>query len=85
MHAGIVVRGVYFQLMPPWQDLGKLKILVDGFHFKSAKTGKTLHVKESDIDELEWLRVARGYEVKVIKQDGTVTLLDGFKDSVSQR
>ncbi len=60
-----------------------MKILADGIHFKSGKTGKTFHIKDSEIDEIEWLRVARGYEVKVMKQDGTVTKLDGFKDSVS--
>ena len=65
------------------QDPGKLKIQLDGFLFKSAKTGKILQIKEGDVDRLEWMQVARGFEVKVITQDGNITKFDGFKESVS--
>ena len=54
----------------------------DGIYFKSSRTGKTLQIKASDIEDLEWLRVARGYEVKVI-YGGDVAKFDGFKESVS--
>ena len=56
---------------------------MDGFVFKSGKTGKSLHVKESDIGSLHWLRAARGYEVKVITKDGNIVKFDGFRESVS--
>ena len=44
-----------------------------------------LQIKEADIDGLEWLRAARGYEVKVMMQDGNIAKFDGFKESVSWR
>ena len=52
-------------------------------HFKSVKTGKALFIRQRDIVEVEWLRVARGFEVKLITVDGQVCKFDGFKESVS--
>ena len=52
-------------------------------HFKSSKTGKTLLVRQVDVVEIEWLRVAKGYEVKLITVDGQIRKFDGFKESVS--
>jgi hypothetical protein len=51
-------------------------------YFKSIKSGKVFQVRESDIDVVEWMRVARGYELKVIALDGSVTKLGGFKETV---
>lgn len=72
-------------MVPPLQpqDPGRLKVQADGFVFKSSKTGKVLQIKEADIESLEWLRAARGHEVKVMMQDGNVAKFDGFKESVS--
>ena len=68
----------------PWQqDPGKLRVQDDGVHFKSTKTGKTLLVRHVDVVEIEWLRVAKGYEVKLITVDGQIRKFDGFKESVS--
>ena len=66
------------------QDPGKLKLQGDGIHFKSSKTNKILHIKETEIESGEWLRAARGYEMKVLMQDG-VAKFDGFKESVIPR
>ena len=52
-------------------------------YFKSVKSGKVFQIRESDISQLEWMRAARGYEVKVVLKDGSVTLFGGFKESVS--
>ena len=52
-------------------------------HFKSSKTAKTLLVRHVDVVEIEWLRVAKGYEVKLITVDGQIRKFDGFKESVS--
>lgn len=52
-------------------------------HFKSTKTGKTLLIRHVDISEIEWMRVAKGFEVKLITVDGQVRKFDGFKESVS--
>ena len=63
------------------QDPGKLKLQADGLHFKSSKTNKVVHIKEAEIESGEWLRAARGYEMKVLMSDG-VAKFDGFKESV---
>ena len=47
------------------------------------KSGKVFQIRETDIDQLEWMRIARGYEVKVMLKDGTITKFGGFKESVS--
>ena len=54
-------------------------------HFKSIKTGKILLIRHVDVVEIEWLRVAKGYEVKLITVDGQIRKFDGFKESVSLR
>lgn len=65
----------------PLQDLGKMRIQSDGLTFKSSE--RTVHVKHSEIDLAEWLRVARGYELKVISREGHVFKFSGFKEAVS--
>lgn len=40
-------------------------------------------MRESDFSTLEWMRAARGYEVKIVSRDGAVTKFAGFKESVS--
>ena len=41
-----------------------------------------MHIKEEAIESAEWLRAARGYEVKVLMEDGDIAKFDGFKESV---
>ena len=54
-------------------------------HFKSVKTGKTLLIRHVDVVDIEWLRVAKGYEMKLVTVDGQIRKFDGFKESVSLR
>ncbi|CAI8048938.1 FACT complex subunit SSRP1 [Geodia barretti] len=70
---GLVTRGVF--------DPGKLKVQEDGVHFKSVKTGKTLLIRHVDVVDIEWLRVAKGYEMKLVTVDGQIRKFDGFKES----
>lgn len=65
------------------QDPGKLRLQEDGVHFKSSKTGKTLLVRHVDITGVEWLRVAKGFEMKLVTVDGQIRKFDGFRESVS--
>ena len=46
------------------------------------KSGKVFQVRDSDINIVEWMRAARGYELKVLSHDGSVTKFSGFKESV---
>lgn len=52
-------------------------------YFKSLKSGKVFQVAADDIDSMEWIHAARGYEVKVMAKEGAVTKFSGFKDEVS--
>lgn len=51
--------------------------------FKSSGSGRLVQVKHSEIDVTEWMRVARGYEVKVMSREGDVYKFNGFQESVS--
>ena len=42
-----------------------------------------VQVKHSEIEVTEWLRVARGYEVKIMSREGDVYKFNGFKEAVS--
>ena len=59
-----------------------MRIQEEGIFYKSSRTGKTFQVRESDFSTLEWMRAARGYEVKIVSRDGAVTKFAGFKESV---
>ena len=52
--------------------------------FRSTASGRHVQVKHSDIDTAEWLRVAKGFGLKVMSREGNVFKFDGFKDSVSK-
>ena len=59
-----------------------MRIQEEGIFYKSSRTGKTLQVRESEFSTFEWMRAARGYEVKIVSRDGAVTKFAGFKESV---
>ena len=61
-----------------------MRVQADGIAFKSSGSGQIVQVKHSEIDVVEWLRVAKGYEVKVMSREGSVFKFDGFKESVRQ-
>ena len=59
-----------------------MRVQADGIAFKSSGSGQIVQqVKHSKID-VEWLCVAKGYEVKVVSREGSVFKFDGFKESV---
>ncbi len=68
---------------PHPQDPGRVKVQEEGIFYKSSRTGKTLQVRESDFASFEWMRAARGYEIKLVSRDGAVTKFAGFNESVS--
>ena len=64
------------------QDPGKLKLVPECIAFKSSKSGQVQQFGTSDIKSLGWMRVARGYELKVFLQNGKIVKFDGFKETV---
>ena len=67
----------------PLQHNGKLRVNKQGVVFKSQKTGKVDQITANDIETIHWLKVARGYGLKIVLKDGTHYRFDGFKESVS--
>jgi len=60
---------------------GKLRVNKQGVVFKSQKTGKVDQITANDIETIHWLKVAKGYGLKIILKDGTHYRFDGFKES----
>ena len=50
--------------------------------FKSQKTGKVEQITAADIETANWLRVARGFGLKLILKDGLHFRFDGFREPV---
>ena len=51
--------------------------------FKANKTGKVDQATVADIESTQWMRVARGFELKVALTSGLQFKFEGFKESVS--
>ncbi|XP_022102132.1 FACT complex subunit SSRP1-like [Acanthaster planci] len=74
-----------------WQEVrgamngGRLKLSRQGVYFKSNKTGKVEQVQVEDLAETNWLRVAKGYELKLRLQNGTIFKYDGFQESDQEK
>lgn len=60
---------------------GRLKLSKQGITFKNSKTGKVDQVHAEDVEKTNWLRVARGYELKLYTNNGGIYKYDGFKDA----
>ena len=55
-----------------------------GIVFKSTKTGKVESIAVDDIEATHWMRVARGFGMKVVMKNGQMMKFDGFKEIVSE-
>merc|ERR1712048_183191 len=68
-----IVRGCH--------NAGRIKLANTGVVFKSTKTGKVESIPFGDIDSVKWMKVARGYRLKVVMTSGYTHLFDGFKEA----
>lgn len=50
--------------------------------FKSSKTGRVDSIPLAEIETTRWLRVARGFGLKVSLKNGQYYKYDGFKEVV---
>ena len=62
---------------------GRLKLHKGGIIFRANKTGKVDQATVADIESTQWMRVARGFEMKVALKNGLQLKFEGFKESVS--
>ena len=60
-----------------------MKLSKTGIVFKSAKTGRVDSIPIADIDSTKWMRVARGFGLKIALNNGQFYKYDGFKEAVS--
>lgn len=60
-----------------------MKLHKGGVIFKANKTGKVDQASVTDIESTQWMRVARGFELKVSLTNGLQFKFEGFKESVS--
>lgn len=60
---------------------GRLKLHKGGVIFKANKTGKVDQASVTDIESTQWMRVARGFELKVSLTNGLQFKFEGFKES----
>ena len=59
---------------------GRLKLNKTGIVFKSVKTGVLETIPLAELEETRWMRVARGFGIKVTTKNGTEHRFHGFKD-----
>ena len=60
-----------------------MKLHKGGVIFKANKTGKVDQATVADIESTQWMRVARGFELKVALTNGLQFKFEGFKETVS--
>ena len=60
---------------------GRLKLNKTGIVFKSVKTGVLETIPLAEIEETKWMRVARGFGIKVSTKNGTEHRFHGFKEN----
>ncbi|KAI6648007.1 FACT complex subunit SSRP1-like [Oopsacas minuta] len=70
-----------FSLLKGVLDKGKLKLEPDRVLFKYSRTGKVDSIAASEIKQSNWMKVAKGYEVKFMLESGDVHKFDGFNES----
>ena len=63
------------------QDPGKLKLVPECIAFKSSRSGEVSQFNIDTVESLGWMKVARGYELKVFLKDDKIIKFDGFKES----
>jgi len=64
---------------------GRLKMNKTGIVFKSSKTGVMDTIPLDDIEDTKWMRVARGFGIKVTAKNGTEYRYHGFKENEYDR
>lgn len=74
-----------FSLVRGALNAGRLQLNKTGIVFKSQKTGKIESVPLTDIDSCYWMRVARGFGLKIILKDGQNYKYHGFKEIEYER
>ncbi|KAF2345719.1 FACT complex subunit POB3-like N-terminal PH domain [Trinorchestia longiramus] len=63
----------------------KLKLSDQGIAYRNIKTGKVETLSPSDIEVVNWQRIAGGYGIRIFTSNGILHRFGGFKDSEHSR
>ena len=74
-----------YPVLIPVVDLPSLefRIAQSGVGWKGEESETVQSIPSADIKWVQWLRVARNYQIRVALKDGTRTAFDGFSKDVS--
>eukprot|EP01135_Chromosphaera_perkinsii_P000449 Nk52_evm3s96 gene=Nk52_evmTU3s96 len=59
-------------------SVGILKMTEKGVAWKSKQTGKVTSVPKAELKDVHWLRVCKGFEMKLVLANGDFVRFDGF-------
>jgi structure-specific recognition protein 1 len=62
-------------------DLGRFRLAQNGMGWKGPRD-RTVLVSPEEVKRMNWIRVARGYELRVTLKDNVIHKFDGFKNDV---
>ncbi|KAK7048592.1 FACT complex subunit POB3 [Favolaschia claudopus] len=60
-------------------EVGKMRVASSGMAWKGVETGEVVAIASADIKSAQWLRVARGFQLRVGLKDRKRDTFDGFK------
>ena len=63
---------------------GHIRLNSRGLAFKAKGTGKRVNVYQQEMLAARWMRVARGYELRITQKSGVYARFDGFRRSDKQ-
>ncbi len=66
------------------QFTGRLKLAEAGIGWKNAQTGQIITISATDIQKMAWLRVAKEFQLRITKNDGSIVRFDGFPREVKK-
>jgi structure-specific recognition protein 1 len=61
---------------------GKCRFAENGLGWKPSAGGDTFTLEQGQLQQAQWSRASRGYEVKLLSRAGNVIQLDGFQQEV---
>ncbi|KAI9595568.1 structure-specific recognition protein-domain-containing protein [Syncephalis fuscata] len=63
---------------------GQFRLAASGLGWKSP-TGQVFTIRREDLRKTQWLRAARGYQLRIQLKDGTIVKFDGFQEDAFER
>ncbi|RKP23665.1 structure-specific recognition protein-domain-containing protein [Syncephalis pseudoplumigaleata] len=65
-------------------EAGQFRLAASGLGWKSP-TGQVFTIRREDLRKTQWLRAARGYQLRIQLKDNTIVKFDGFDEDAYDR